>query len=109
MASVFKSKAAVLGTVNSSAANIYTCPAVTKAVLHAVYISNTNASVDINVNITITVDNVSFFYFIGKDLAVSPSNTLVLDKPINMSAGDRIRVFSDIAGGNVFLSILEIT
>jgi hypothetical protein len=109
MASAFKSKAAVLGTVNSSAATIYTCPAGTKAVIHAVYISNTNESLDINASITITVDAVSYFYYLGKDLSVLPGNTLVLDKPINMQQNDRLRVWCDVSGGNVFLSILEIT
>lgn len=108
MASIFTSAAQTIGTTNNSSANIYTCPSDRKAVIHALYASNTNETLMLNVNIAVTVAGGGTFYYIGNGLQIESNNTLVLDKPINLQSNDIIRVWADAAGGSVYLSILEI-
>lgn len=109
MASTFTSAAQTLGTTNDSSANIYTVPANTSSVIHALYVSNTNETLFLHVNIAVTVAGGGTYYYIGNNLEVQAQNTLVLDKPINLQANDTIRVWADVAGGSVYLSMLQIT
>jgi len=109
MASIFTSAANTLSTTNNSSANVYTCPNDKKAVIHALYISNTNETLTLNVNIAVTVAGNPTFYYVGSGLSIDSNNTLVLDKPINLQSNDIIRVWADVAGGSVYMSILEVT
>jgi hypothetical protein len=109
MASIFTSAAQTIGTSNNSSANIYTCASDKKAVIHALYISNTNETLTLNVNIAVTVAGGGTFYYVGSGLSIDSNNTLVLDKPINLQSNDIIRVWADVAGGSVYMSILEVT
>jgi hypothetical protein len=112
MASNFKNAGMICSMVDNSTADVYTCPpspATSRAVLHAVYLSNTSLTSVANCDIKVTVDGGTTFRHIGKSLEVAAQNTLILDKPVNLEASDIIRVVADVTHLEVFLSILEVT
>lgn len=115
MASEFKNAGMTVVSVDDATANLYTAPSATKAVIHAVYISNNSATNIAQVDVKVTTDGGSTFYHIGRKLDVPPENTLTLDKPINLEANDIIRIIAqpnpDSSSNDVeaFASILEIT
>ena len=88
---------------------------VTSAVIHALYISNKSSTNVANVDVKVTTDGGTTFYHIGKSLEIDVSNTLVLDKPINLEANDIIRIVaesnedSSTPSVEAFASILEIS
>ena len=88
MASSFINAGAALNVGDSASANIYTCPAGTKAVIHACMISNLNSSGTSKGTIKITTDGGSTFRHVIKDGEVPPNDTLQMDKPLNLEAGD---------------------
>ena len=115
MASTFKNAGMTVITSDNSSANLYTCPGATTAVIHALYISNKSSTNVANVDVKVTTDGGTTFYHIGKSLEIDVSNTLVLDKPINLEANDIIRIVAesneDSSSPEVeaFASILEIS
>ena len=115
MASTFKNAGMTVASVDDATANLYSAPSATKAVIHAVYISNKSATNIAQVDVKVTTDGGSTFYHVGKKLDIGPENTLTLDKPINLEANDIIRIIAqpnpDSSQNDVeaFASILEIT
>jgi|TARA_B110000908_G_C9825281_1_gene258941 hypothetical protein len=103
----FKNAGVAIGT---SRTTLYTCPAATQTIFHALYISNIDGTNDATVTIEITVDGGTTYRHIAKTVSVPADATLVLDKPINLEAGDIIGLTASVAGDlEVFASILEIT
>ncbi len=115
MASAFKNAGMTVSTLNTSAANLYTCPGGSTAVIHALYISNKSNVNQANVDVQVTIDGGTTFKYIGKSLSIDFENTLVLDKPINMEAGDKLRIVaeynidSSLPDVECFASILEVS
>ena len=115
MASSFKNAGMTIVTSDNASANFYTCPSATVAVIHALYISNKSSTNVANVDVKVTTDGGTTFYHIGKSLEVDVSNTLIMDKPINLEANDIIRIVAesneDSSSPEVeaFASILEIS
>ena len=115
MASSFKNAGMTIVTSDSASANFYTCPSATVAVIHALYISNKSSTNVANVDVKVTTDGGTTFYHIGKSLEIEVSNTLIMDKPINLEANDIIRIVAesneDSSSPEVeaFASILEIS
>jgi hypothetical protein len=115
MASTFKNAGLDVGTTDNSSNNLYTCPAATTAVIHALYISNLSSTNVANVDVKITIDGGTTFRHIGKQLEIDVNNTLILDKPINLEANDIIRVVASLNEDSTapdveaVCSILEIT
>jgi hypothetical protein len=115
MASSFKNAGMAVITSDNSSANLYTCPSATVAVIHALYISNKSSTNVANVDVKVTTDGGTTFYHIGKSLEIDVSNTLVLDKPINLEANDIIRIVAETNEDSTapsveaFASILEIS
>ena len=113
MASTFKNQGAALGVTDSG--SFYTAPGGTYAVIHALYISNHETSEAISVNVKVTTDGGSTFFHVGKHLEVPASNTLVLDKPINLEPNDILRISADpnpdssSVDVEAYASILEIS
>ena len=113
MASTFKNAGAALGVTDSGA--IYTAGGSTYAVIHALYISNHETSSSISVNVKVTTDGGSTFYHVAKKINIPPSNTLTLDKPINLESNDVLRVVahplpdSSSISIEAYASILEIS
>ena len=115
MASSFKNAGMTIVTSDNASANFYTCPSATVAVIHALYISNKSSTNVANVDVKVTTDGGTTFYHIGKSLEIDVSNTLIMDKPINLQANDIIRIVAesneDSSSPEVeaFASILEIS
>ena len=108
MANTFKS--AVTGSSTSVGA-FYTCPAATTAVVHAVYLSNVDGVNDETINLSVSGSaNFSDRKFILKTVDVPADSTVVIEKPINLGAGDKLEAqASQTSSIDVFASILEMT
>ena len=115
MASTFKNAGMTVITSDNASANLYTCPPATTAVIHALYISNKSATNVANVDVKVTTDGGTTFYHIGKSLQIPVENTLVMDKPINLEANDKIRLVAAVNDDSsspdveAYASVLEIT
>ena len=115
MASTFKNAGITVPVVDTSAGNLFTAGASATAVIHALYISNKSSTNEANVDVKVTTDGGSTFYHIGKSLRVAASNTLVLDKPINLEPNDVLRVVAEVNADTsspdveAYASILEIS
>ena len=102
-------------TTDNSTANLYTAGGSVYSVVHALYISNKSSTNEANVDVKVTTDGGSTFYHIGKSLRVAASNTLVLDKPINLEPNDVLRVVAEVNADSsspdveAYASILEIS
>jgi hypothetical protein len=115
MASTFKNAGMTVITSDNSSADLYTCPGATTAVIHALYISNKSSTNVANVDVKVTTDGGTTFYHIGKSLQIPVENTLVMDKPINLEANDKIRLVAAVNDDSsspdveAYASVLEIT
>ncbi len=115
MASTFKNAGMAVVTTDNSSANLYTAGGSVYSVVHALYISNKSSTNEANVDVKVTTDGGSTFYHIGKSLRVAASNTLVLDKPINLEPNDVLRVVAEVNADSsspdveAYASILEIS
>ena len=108
MANTFKSAASGSTT---SIQTLYTCPAATSGVVHAVYLSNVDGTNDATVNLSISGSaNFDDRRYILKTVDVPAGSTVVIEKPINLGAGDKLETQASANGDiDVFASILEIT
>ena len=108
MAQTFKS--AATGS-NTAITPMYTCPASTTAVVHAMYVSNVDGTNDATIDIS--VSGSSFFddrRYLMKTVQVPADSTVILEKPINLGAGDKLETQASVNDDiDVFASILEIT
>ena len=90
---------------------MYTCPAATTSIIHAIYLSNVDGTNDATVNVAVS-GSATFQTrrYLLKTVDVPADSTVVIEKPINLGAGDKLETKasanSDI---DVFASILEIT
>ncbi len=108
MANTFKSAASGSTT---SIQTLYTCPVSTTAVVHAVYLSNIDGTNDATVNLSVSGSaNFDHRSYILKTVDVPADSTVVIEKPINLGAGDKLETAASANGDiDVFASILEIT
>jgi hypothetical protein len=107
MANTFKNAGIAVGT---SRTTLYTSPANTQTIIHALYVSNIDGVNDANVTIEITVDGGTTYRTIGKTVPVPADSTLILDKPLNLEAGDILAVTASVAGDlEAVVAALEIS
>ena len=108
MANTFKN--AATGS-NTSVTTLYTCPGATSAVIHALYVSNVDGANDATINVTISGSaNFQTRRHLMKTVNVPADSTLIVEKPINLGAGDKLETQASANGDlEVFASILEIT
>ena len=105
MANTFKNAGVAIGT---SATTLYTAPAGTTGIIHAIYISNVDGTNDASVDITITDTSAGQTYHIMKTVEVPADSTLVIEKPINLETGDILKVKASAASDlEAFASVLE--
>ena len=108
MANTFKS--AATGS-NTALTPVYTCPVATTGVVHAIYISNVDGTNDATVNIA--VSGSAYFddrRYLLKTVSVPADSTTVIEKPINLGAGDKLETQASANDDiEIFVSILEIT
>ena len=107
MANTFKNAGVAVGT---SRTTVYTAPSATQSVVHALYISNVDGTNNATATIEITIDGGTTYRHIGKTIPVDADSTLVLEKPINLEAGDILAVTASATSDlEAVASILEIT
>ena len=107
MANAFINKGAAIGTART---DVYTCPASTEGVIHAVYLSNVDGAASVDATIEVYDNSATTYYHVGKTIPVPADSTLVLDKPINIMPSDKLTITASAASDlECFLSILEIT
>ena len=108
MANTFKN--AATGS-NTDITTMYTCPGATSAVIHALYVSNVDGANDASINVTISGSaNFTTRRHIMKTVNVPADSTLIVEKPINLGAGDKLATQASANDDlEVFASILEIT
>jgi len=108
MANTFKN--AATGS-NTDITTLYTCPGATSAVIHALYVSNVDGTNDATINVTISGSaNFTTRRHIMKTVNVPADSTLIVEKPINLGAGDKLETQASANDDlEVFASILEIT
>ena len=108
MANTFKNAATGSSTTLQA---MYTCPAATTAVVHAIYLSNidgTNAAtINLSVSGSATFEGRTYLL---KTVNIPADSTVIIEKPINLGAGDKLETQASADGDiDVFASILEIT
>ena len=108
MANTFKN--AATGS-NTSITTLYTAPGGTTSVVHAMYLSNVDGTNDATINISISGSaNFSGRKYLLKTVNVPADSTVIIEKPINLGAGDKIETQASANDDiDVFASILEIT
>ena len=107
MANTFKNAAVAIGNTNTT---VYTCPASTSAVVHAVYISNVDGTNDATVDVIVTDNSQGTNFHIMKTVDVPADSSLVIEKPINLEANDILKVKASATGDlQAFASVLEMT
>jgi len=96
---------------NTSITTLYTAPGGTTSVVHAMYLSNVDGTNDATINISISGSaNFSGRKYLLKTVNVPADSTVVIEKPINLGAGDKIETQASADDDiDVFASILEIT
>jgi hypothetical protein len=90
---------------------LYTCPVATTAVVHAIYLSNVDGTDDATVNVAVS-GSATFNErrYLLKTVDVAADSTVVVEKPINLGAGDKLETQASANGDiDVFASILEMT
>ena len=89
---------------------IYTCGAGKQCLVHALYLSNIDGTNSVNATVEVTFDGGTTYVPIAKTVPVPADSTLILDKPLNLEAGDKVKVTASVAGDlSAFASILEIS
>ena len=108
MANTFKSAATGSTTAVTT---LYTCPAATSAVVHAMYLSNVDGTNDATISISVSGSaNFDTRRYLLKTVDVPADSTVVIEKPINLGAADKLETQASANDDNeVFASILEIT
>ena len=108
MAQTFKSAASGATTTIQT---LFTCPAATTAGVHAMYLSNVDGNNDANISVMVSGSaNFDDRRFLLKTVEVPADSTVVIEKPINLGAGDKLETQASANDDiDVFASILEIT
>ncbi|SVB08278.1 uncharacterized protein METZ01_LOCUS161132 [marine metagenome] len=96
---------------NTNVTTLYTTPGATTSVVHAMYLSNVDGTNDATINISISGSaNFSGRKYLLKTVNVPADSTVVIEKPINLGAGDKLETQASANDDiDVFASILEIT
>lgn len=96
--------------VGISRTTVYTCPAATQAVVTAVYLSNVDGTNSVDASLECTTDGGSTYFYIAKTVPVPGDSTLVVDKAVNLEAGDILAATASATGDlQCVVGVLEIT
>lgn len=108
MANTFKN--AATGS-NTTINPMYTCPGATTSVVHAIYLSNVDGENNATINLSVSGSaNFQTRRYILKTVEVPADTTVIIEKPINLGAGDKLETQASANDDiEAFASILEIT
>lgn len=104
----FRNSSKAIGTAWTQ---VYICPVGFEAVVHSLYVSNTDNINDISIDIQITTNHSSSggsngSFYVLRGIKILANTTLVLDKPLNLRANDFISLKSSAATCDCVASIL---
>ena len=106
MANTFKNAGKA---ITNSSTTIYSTPAATQSVVHAIYISNIHASSDGTVDIFVSDTSSGNDFYIAKNLSVLNGSVAIFEKPLNLEATDVLKAQASANSVlQAFASILEI-
>ena len=90
---------------------MYTCPGATTSVVHAIYLSNVDGENNATINLSVSGSaNFQTRRYILKTVEVPADTTVIIEKPINLGAGDKLETQASANDDiEAFASILEIT
>ena len=96
---------------NTNITTLYTCPVSTTGVVHAIYASNIDGTNDAAISISVSGSaNFQDRRYLLKTVEVPADSTVVIEKPINLGAGDKLETQASADDDiDVFASILEMT
>ena len=108
MANTFKNAATGSNTTINA---MYTCPGGTTSVVHAIYLSNVDGTNSATINLSVSGSaNFTTRRYILKTVEVPADSTVIIEKPINLGAGDKLETQASADGDiEAFASILELT
>ncbi len=107
MANTFKNAGVAVGNTRTT---VYTCPSATQAVVNAVYLANIDGTNSVDATLECTVDGGSTYMHIMKTVPVPADSTLVVDKAVNLEAGDILAATASATGDlQCVIGVLEIT
>ena len=115
MASTFKNAGMAIHTNDDSSAVLYTAGSGVYAVIHALFITNHSDTTAGLCDVAVTVDGGTTYRYIAKKVSRPQSNTVTIDKPINLEPGDKLKLVtylnedSTIPVLEAFASILEVS
>jgi len=96
--------------ISTSGDEIYTCGSGKQCLIHALYLSNIDGVNAVDATVEVTYDGGSTYVTIAKTVPIPADSTLVLDKPLNLEAGDKLKITASATGDlSAFASILEIS
>jgi len=107
MANTFKNASVAVGITRTT---LYTCPALTTAVVFSLYLANVDGAAPVNAVVEVYDDSAAVHRKItGVDTPIPIGSSLEVGK-IALEAGDILKVTADVAGDlEAFANILEIT
>ena len=96
---------------NTNITTLYTCPVSTTGIVHAIYASNIDGTNDATISISVSGSaNFQDRRYLLKTIEVPADSTVVIEKPINLGAGDKLETQASANDDiEVFASILEMT
>ena len=96
---------------NTNITTLYTCQVSTTGIVHAIYASNIDGTNDADISISVSGRaNFQDRRYLLKTIEVPADSTVVIEKPINLGAGDKLETQASADGDiDVFASILEMT
>ena len=108
MANTFKNAATGSNTTINA---MYTCPGGTTSVVYAIYLSNVDGENSATINLSVSGSaNFTTRRYILKTVEVPADSTVIIEKPINLGAGDILETQASADGDiEAFASILELT
>ena len=108
MSNTFKNAAT---GANTTINPMYTCPGGTTSVIHAIYLSNVDGTSSATINLSVSGSaNFTTRRYILKTVEIPADSTVIIEKPINLGAGDKLETQASANGDiEAFASILEIT
>jgi len=107
MANTFKNAGVAVGNTRTT---VYTCPASTAAVVNAVYLSNIDGANSVDATLECTIDGGTTYRHVMKTVPVPADSTLVIDKAVNLEAGDILAATASATGDlECVIGVLEIT
>ena len=104
MATLYKNTAR--SDIGTTFQTIYTVPVNSTSILKSIYFSN-KTDVELQFDLVITIDDLDFY--LSRQTTLLPQCTVIIDKEINMSSRNLLKVKTNTGTVDVFASITELT